>query len=137
MHSQVIDEEVDIAASPVAVWRALTDPDITQTYWGGTRIESDWLPGSMVIYRRDGKITDEHLLKELVPQRLIEHTFRPTFGPFATEPPSLLTLLLSPTDRGTRLHVLHRGFPPASKVYAACKEGWPGILAGLKQRLEV
>lgn len=35
-----------LASSPSEVWDALTNPDLTQRYWFGTRIESDWKPGS-------------------------------------------------------------------------------------------
>jgi uncharacterized protein YndB with AHSA1/START domain len=134
--TQVIDEQVFVQSPAATVWRALTDPDITEKYWGGTRIESDWEKGSLILYRRDGAVADEHILREIVPNRLIEHSFRPVFGEFKNEAPSLLTILLSQEGQGTRVSVLHRDFPPSSKVYAACRLGWPEILKSLKALLE-
>src|SRR5262245_47423800 len=66
-----------IASTSENVWNALTDPELTQQYWSGTRIESDWKVGSKVIYRREGKITDEHTILEVVPFRRLSHTFHP------------------------------------------------------------
>jgi len=37
--TQQIHIVTQIASTSEAVWNALTDPDMTQQYWGGTRIE--------------------------------------------------------------------------------------------------
>lgn len=136
MTSQVIDEEICISAPINAVWDALTNADITEKYWGGTRIESEWKKGSTIYYRRDGEIMDEHELLEIVPHRLIEHTFKPMFGEFKDEPSSLVSIILTEEGSATRIKVLHRNFPPLSKVYTACSDGWPEILKSLKVLLE-
>ncbi len=132
MTNQVIDEEICISAQVNVVWDALTNPEITEQYWGGTRIESEWKKGSVIYYRRNGEIMDEHELLEIVPQRLIEHTFKPMFGEFQQEPPSLVSIILKEEGHSTRLIVLHRNFPPSSKVFDACSGGWPEILQSLK-----
>jgi uncharacterized protein YndB with AHSA1/START domain len=136
MTNQVIDEEVCISVPINIVWNALTNPDITEKYWGGTRIESEWEKGSVIYYRRDGEIMDEHELLEIVPLRFIEHTFKPMFGEFKQEPPSLVSIILMEQGNVTRVTVLHRNFPISSKVYAACSIGWPNILRALKTLLE-
>jgi len=38
-------------------------------------IESGWKPGSKVIYRRNGKIVDEHTLLKFDPPRVLSYTF--------------------------------------------------------------
>jgi uncharacterized protein YndB with AHSA1/START domain len=136
MISQVIDQEVCISASISTVWDALTNPDVTEKYWGGTRIESEWKKGSTIYYRRDGEIMDEHKLLEIVSHRFIEHTFKPMFGEFKEEPPSLVSIILTEEGPATRIAVLHRNFPPSSKVFTACRGGWPEILKSLKTLLE-
>ena len=35
-----------IATTPEKLWQALTDSELTQQYWGGTRVTSDWQVGS-------------------------------------------------------------------------------------------
>ena len=57
MSTQQIHIVTQIASTSEAVWNALTDPDMTQEYWGGTRIESDWKVGSKVLYLIDGKVS--------------------------------------------------------------------------------
>src|SRR3954454_22805690 len=39
-----------INAEPARVWRALTDGDETAQYYYGTRVRSDWQPGSPIFY---------------------------------------------------------------------------------------
>ena len=78
-----------IGASPHSVWQALTDPEITYRYWFGTRFESDWKVGSPIIWRRDGKITDEQTLLRLERPRVLSFTFHPVINEeFRREPPS-------------------------------------------------
>jgi uncharacterized protein YndB with AHSA1/START domain len=136
MTNQVIDVEVCIDAPVGTVWSALTNPDTTEKYWGGTRIESDWKKGGVIYYRRNGEIMDKHELLEIIPNRLIEHTFKPLFGEYQSETPSLVSIILQGEGPATRVIILHRNFEPSSKVYAACRNGWPEMLKALKALLE-
>ena len=115
MSNQQISITQHIASTKAAVWNALTNPDLTQQYWGGTRIESDWKVGSKVLYLIDGKVTDENtaLMVEL-PHKL-SYTFRPVFGEYAKEPASRVTSR-SAERRRDRLDMVHEGFPPNSVV---------------------
>jgi uncharacterized protein YndB with AHSA1/START domain len=126
-----------IAATPRALWDALTNPEITQRYWGGTRLESDWKVGSTLRYRRDGAVTDEHTILAVEPQRYLSHTFHPVFtDEFRAEPPSRVTFTLERGGAVVRLTLLHDGFRPGSNVFVACSEGWPMVLSNLKTLLE-
>jgi uncharacterized protein YndB with AHSA1/START domain len=125
-----------IASTPENVWKALTNPDITERYWSGTRIESDWKVGSKVIYRRGGEVVDEHELLTSVPRRGFSHTFHPTFGEFRNEPPSKVTFEIVPGGEIVRLVMVHDEFPEQSAVYTACSAAWPMILSSLKTLLE-
>src|SRR5262245_37788038 len=114
-----------IASTPEKVWNALTDPDLTQQYWSGTRIESDWKVGSKVIYRRAGQITDEHLVLEVEPGRRLSHTFHPvSVEDFRDEPPSRVTFEIEAGGQVVRLAVTHDEFQEESEVYHACLEAW-------------
>ena len=136
MPEQIIALDLHILASPDALWNALTNPEITQRYWGGTRIESDWKVGAKILYRRGGVVMDEHTILEIEPTRVLIHTFEPLFGEFASEAPSRVQMRLSASGPVCRLELTHDGFPPGSKVFPACREGWPRVLSSLKTLLE-
>ncbi len=136
MSNQKISNTQHIASTPAEVWNALTNPDLTQQYWGGTRIESDWKVGSKVLYLRDGKVTDENTALVVDPPHKLSYTFRPVFGEYAKEPASRVTFTIEPNGHVTRLDMLHEGFPPNSVVFSACSQAWPSILSGLKALLE-
>ncbi|HEY6419667.1 MAG TPA: SRPBCC family protein [Candidatus Binataceae bacterium] len=128
-----------LASTPDKVWKALTDPEITQRYWFGTRFESDWKVGSRIIWRRNGKITDEQVLLKSEPSRVLSYTFHPVFSEeYRSEPPSKVTLELEAGAGGEvmRLTMTHDEFPEDSAVYRACSGGWPQILSSLKTLLE-
>ena len=128
---------VYLASTPEQVWNALTDPEITQQYWSGTRIESDWKIGSKVIYRRNGTITDEHVVLKVEPLRLLSHTFHPvSVEEFRNEPPSRVTFEIEAGGPVVRLTVIHDEFEEESEVYHACSEGWPMLMSSLKTLLE-
>lgn len=136
MSEHRISQVIYIKTSIERVWDALTNPDITQRYWGNTRIESDWKVGSKIFYVRSGEVVDEHTVVEVQKPSKLVHTFQPMFGEFKNEPPSSVSLLLQSGGEVVRLTLVHDGFPPNSKVYAACSVGWPLILSGLKTLLE-
>jgi uncharacterized protein YndB with AHSA1/START domain len=125
-----------IASTREKVWNALTDPNITERYWGGTRIESDWKVGSKVIYRRNGEVMDEHDLLTCEPPRQFSHTFHPLFGEFRNELPSKVTFEIAPGGEVTRLTMTHDGFQEGSAVYRACSGAWPMLMSSLKSLLE-
>src|SRR5262249_34784818 len=125
-----------IRASADRVWNALTDPDMTERYWMGTRMESDWRVGSQLRYVIDGKVTDDHTIIAIDRPRSLVHTFRPVFGVFADEAASRVAYTLEEHSGVVRLTMLHDGFAPKSRVHPACSRGWPMILSGLKTLLE-
>ena len=50
--------QIYIQARAGAVWQAITDPEMTQHYYLGTRIESDFAPGSPVRLSHAGRHAD-------------------------------------------------------------------------------
>jgi uncharacterized protein YndB with AHSA1/START domain len=133
---QRIFEVIYIRSTPEAVWRALTDADLTERYWFQTRIVSDWRVGATVRYLRNGELTDEHVVLAVEPPRMLSHTFHPVLGDYQREPPSRVEFRVDGDNGVVRLTVQHEGFPSDSKVFRACSEGWPMILSNLKTLLE-
>ncbi len=131
----VIEAAVELAAPPATVWRWLTEPDLTERYWGGTRIESPWRPGATITYRREGAVTDEHVVLAIEAPRLLVQTFHPLAAGLRDEAPSRVRFTLRESPRGTLLGLRHDGFPADSAVHRACARGWPGILEALRAAL--
>lgn len=126
-----------IASHLAAVWDALTNPDITEVYWSGTRVESDWKIGSKVLYRRGDTVTDEHIVLVVEPPHSLRHSFHPLFKEeFRKEEPSRVTFTLEQSGDVVRLTLIHDKFPPNSRIFPTCREGWPAILGSLKTLLE-
>lgn len=124
-----------IRASAEQVWHALTDADLTASYWGHANV-SDWQPGSAWEHRRlDGSgvadVTGE-VIDADAPTRLVI-----TFGPpdLSGDDRSLVTFLVEPYDDIVRLTVTHERLPdePARRE---ASHGWPAVLANLKSLLE-
>ena len=94
-----------IASHLAAVWDALTNPEVTQIYWYGTRVESDWKVGSKVLYMRNGEVTDEHILLAVDPPHSFRHSFHPVFAEeFRKEEPSRLTFALEESGDVVQTH---------------------------------
>jgi uncharacterized protein YndB with AHSA1/START domain len=145
------DYTIFIRTSPETLWLALTEPVMTQQWWG-VSLYSDWNEGSLVDFEmRDVLIhDDEQVVRTSIPfQRLsfTWHTFTPEWASahdfaesmrdsFAREPRSTVHFDLEQIGENTRLMVSHDGFGPHSTVLAAVRQGWPSLLSSLKSFLE-
>jgi uncharacterized protein YndB with AHSA1/START domain/DNA-binding transcriptional ArsR family regulator len=125
-----------IAASAERVWEALTDADLTASYWGH-RNESDWQPGSRWQHvRTDGSgIADVvgTVLEARAPERLVL-TF-PGSDEQQAGTPSRVTFTVEQHQDIVRLTVTHEDIPTEGDREAAAA-GWPAVLANLKSLLE-
>jgi uncharacterized protein YndB with AHSA1/START domain len=133
-----------IATTPERLWQTLTDPEFTQKFFFGTRLESDWKVGSPFVYRHNGAVTDEGTILRSEPPHLLSYSFHHVrLEELRAEAPSRVTFEIeSLTDHPelsgpvVRLTVTHEDFPPESKVLPAISTGWPAILSNLKTLLE-
>lgn len=127
--------QADIRATPERVWRSLTDPELTQKYYFGTRVESDWKQKSRVRYlNAKGSADVEGEVLEFDPPRRLVTTFRPAWAPDVSgSPASTVAWEITPKGSGeSRLTLTHTGFAQPDSL----RDAWQGTLAGLKQLLE-
>jgi len=140
-----------IRSTPEELWKALTEPEFTEEYWG-LRLESDWNVGSTVTWVRNGVAVEDVaqvVLEADPPHRLAYtwHTFTAEWAEswgiseefraeVAAEPRSKVAFAIEAADGLVKLTVVHDGFEPGSTVLESVSEGWPMILSGLKTTLE-
>jgi len=126
--------EVYIAASPERVWQALTDSELTKQYYYGNTVESDWQPGSPMVYRNpDGTASIECTVVEADAPRRLVHTF---LFPGSDESPSRCTWTIEPRGEATLLVLSHDEFDGETSTFKSVAHGWVPILSGMKTLLE-
>ena len=132
-----------IRTTPEKLWAALTDPEFTKQYWGGTSVESDWKVGSPVVFRWRGEIVHNDSVLKCEPPRLLSYSFHPLhIEELLGEPPSCVTFEIEEfavkPGQGpvVKLTVTHDEFPTDSKTFPKISQGWPSILSSLKTLLE-
>lgn len=135
MDGQRRELTVDIGATPAEIWRALTHPQMTRSYYYGTDIVSDWTVGSRWTSESGDELYLEGEIVEVDPPHRLVQTFRVAIGePAAVEPSSMVTWEVTPMGDGSQLHLVHEGIGPLTMEYT--EDGWEHILAGLKALLE-
>ena len=131
--------EIYIRADPATVWQALTTPAFTAQYFHATHIESDWKPGSEVLYRYepDGRIAVSGTVIACEPPRRLEISWLIHYDNAShAEGHSRVCFELEPLHDQVRLRITHDRFPQNSVVLPAITSGWPWILCSLKSLLE-
>jgi len=141
----VIVTEIDIAAPPERVFKAITDPDEIRRrspeldiYESEPRVGGRWffeMDCSKNPYHGVTRIRHEGQFLEFDPPRLLVHTWLANFH----KDPKMQTIVrweLTRTKTGTRVKLTHSGLaaePGIAKEYAG---GWPGVLEELKKFME-
>jgi len=126
-----------IEATAERVWDALTDADLTASYWGHHNVSSDWQAGSEWRHvRTDGSGTADvvgRVVESDRPRRLVTTWALPADGADARDA-SRVTFEIEPFDAIVRLTVTHEGLSEADRREAA--HGWSAVLSNLKSLLE-
>jgi uncharacterized protein YndB with AHSA1/START domain/DNA-binding transcriptional ArsR family regulator len=128
---------VYIRTSADALWRAITDGDQTVRYYYGTRVASDWRPGSPVVYTYpDGTVAADGDVLEVEAPRRVAMTFRARWDPeLEAEGPVRQAWEIEPAGDGTcRLTVTTDGM--GVRTEKEFVGGIPLIVSGLKTLLE-
>ena len=132
---------VRVDASPEDVWQAITDPELIERYYFGTRAESDWLPGSPITWSGEYEGTeyrDHGTILEAVPRERLVHThFSPLTGrEDVPENYHTLTWTLHEAEGATTV-TLTQDNNDTEEAAQHSSENWQRVLAGLKKVAEM
>jgi uncharacterized protein YndB with AHSA1/START domain len=129
--------EIYLRTTPERLWEAITTPEIRAKYHFGSRIESEFTPGSrfeMVHAGAHGPLSEGENLEVDPPRRLVQ-SMRALWGPeVIAEGTSRVTWEIEPVGDSCRLTVTHDQLRDGANEQLF--GGWPMILSGLKTWLE-
>ncbi len=140
MTGKVATAAVDIAATPQRVWTALTDADEVERYMFGTRVETDWKPGSPIVWKGEyegRRYEDKGEVIEAQPgRRLVVTHFSPLSGQ-PDEPENYHTVSYELRGSGNGTHVeLSQDNNGSAEEAEHSAANWQMMLNGLKQHIE-
>jgi uncharacterized protein YndB with AHSA1/START domain len=129
--------EIYIKTTPERLWEAITDPELRSKYSFGTRVSSDWTPGSRYEASHPGapSLLAEGENLEVDPPRRLVQSFRALWSEdVKREGTSRVSWEIEPVGDSCRLTVTHDELREDAndELYG----GWPMILSGLKTLLE-
>jgi uncharacterized protein YndB with AHSA1/START domain len=129
--------EIYIRTTPERLWEAITNPEIRSKYNFGSRVVSDWTPGSrfeMSHHGADGLLGEGENLEVDPPRRLVQSMVALWSDEAKREGTSRVTWEIEPIGDSCRLTVTHDQLRDGAneELYG----GWPMILSGLKTWLE-
>ena len=129
--------EIYIKTTPERLWEAITDGEIRSKYQFGSRVSSDWTPGSRFEMRSsDGTFVlgEGENLEVDPPRRLVQSMVALWSEDVKSEGTSRVTWEIEPVGDSCRLIVTHDELREGAndELYG----GWPMILSGLKTFLE-
>jgi uncharacterized protein YndB with AHSA1/START domain len=140
MTNLIANAEIDIAATPKQVWRALTDPALIKQYFMGAEVETDWKPGSPITWRGEYQgqsYEDKGEIVDVEPEERLQHThFSPMSGQ-PDEPDNYHTLTYRLSQHGTSTRVvLTQDNNGTEEEAERSSSTWAAMLEGLQNTVE-
>lgn len=140
MADLVARADVDLDAPAAEVWAALTTPAVIAEYFFGSRVDTDWQPGSPITWSGEfegNRYQDKGQIVEVDPPRRLQVThFSPLTG-LADVPENYHTITYVLEASGNRTHVAlsqDHNADEAERDRAA--QTWTAMLVGLKKTVE-
>jgi len=140
MQDHVAHASVLIHAPVDKVWDALTEPELIEKYFFGTHVETDWKPGSPVVFKGSFKgksYQDKGQVMEVIPNRRLVHTYWSSMGGEPDRPENYKTVSyeLQPEADGTLL-TLTQDHNRSEEAREHSEQNWQQVLQGLKGVVE-
>lgn len=139
-HQLEVSRAIEIAVSPMLVWRALTHRETIRQYFFGTEAISEWQPGSSLVFKGEweGKTyEDKGKIHMAVPGKLLVYDYWSEFSGLEDDPEnySMVSYTLDESGKGTLVSLTQKGFA-GEDAMAHADGGWAMVLQNLKELLE-
>jgi len=129
--------EIFIKATPERLWQAITDGSITDKYYFGGKVQSDWKKGSSYEYvDASGNAMVTGKVLESDPPRKLVTTFIPLYEGSENPPTSRVTYEITPMGDACKLALTHDELVAGDAINDQFRGGWANILSGLKTFVE-
>lgn len=145
-HETIVQRTLYVDASPEAIWRALTEPQLAKQYTDGWQVQSEWtrLAPIQWVDANEGLavVKAKGTVMENLPGRRLRYTQWLLESGLPDEPASYTTIDLSvevEKDGRTRLHLWHGDFAGLPLDVRRTREAgrrWVETLVGLKRVAE-
>ncbi|TCN35293.1 uncharacterized protein YndB with AHSA1/START domain [Kribbella orskensis] len=140
MADYVATAETEISASPTQVWAVLTDPEQIKKFMFGAEVETDWQPGSPIIWKGvyEGKeYEDKGEILAVEPGRLLKVTHYSPLSGQPDTPENYHTLTYELEESGTTTSLSLSQDNNASEEEAEHSRGmWEMLVNGVKEAAE-
>jgi uncharacterized protein YndB with AHSA1/START domain len=129
-----------IRAPLVAVWKAITDPDVVRKYFFGTLLTTEWNIGSPITFRGEweGKpYEDRGTVLSFAPPRELSFNYWSSFSGIADKPELRQTIRyeLAEVDGSVRV-TIHQSNTNTQERADHSAKNWKVVLDGLKSVVE-
>jgi uncharacterized protein YndB with AHSA1/START domain len=144
MTELLIRQTIEVAASAETLWRVLTDSQFIRQYMFGCNAETDWKPGSPLLWRgaADGKLYVKGAVVSFNPPLRLSYTVIDATSSMPDIPSNYLTMTYSLTRLGTassRLEITQGDYATVAngqQRYQDTLAGDDHILAAIKNIAE-
>jgi uncharacterized protein YndB with AHSA1/START domain len=140
MTDHVATAHTEIDAPEERVWEALTDPDQIEQYMFGSRVSTDWKPGSPIVWKGEyeGKTyEDKGEVVEVERPRRLELTHFSSLSGLEDRPENYHTLVYELEERNGKTRLSLRQDNNATQEAADhSRANWEAMLTSLKEVVE-
>lgn len=138
----ILNTEVTITinASPAAVWKALTTPELISEYLMGTHVTTDWNEGSPIRYEGEyegKKYQDKGTILKIEPEKIFQSTYWSSMGGKEDKPENYNMVTYTLENQGYQTLVsLKQDNIATEKEKEHVTQNWTMVLKKLKEVVE-